>query len=336
MDVQDRLQAGSEQKRKPEWSAEKGMLILRWLVVGLVGLGLLLFPLVADQYSLSLAYTLFVSIALAQSWNLIGGYTGLVSLGQAAFFGLGAYTTALLLTNTGVPFVLAALASGLVATAFAVAISLPVFRFRGIYFSIGTLVLAEALRIWMINWSLTGGAQGVNLPLDNIPDPTTFYYIGLVLAAIATGAIALILQTRLGVGLRAIRDNEDAAQNLGVNTFRIKLAAFAVSAFLAGVTGGVHAVYLGTIEPYSIFSANWTITAINVVIIGGIGTLLGPIVGAVFATVLSESLKDYQSIHLIISGLLLILVIRFLPAGIWGQLSRRVSLQRIVAAVRRS
>jgi branched-chain amino acid transport system permease protein len=157
----------------------------------------------------------------------------------------------------------------------------------------------------------------------------------LVLAAIATGAIALILQTRLGVGLRAIRDNEDAAQNLGINTFRVKLAAFAASAFLAGVTGGVHAVYLGTIEPYSIFSANWTITAINVVIIGGIGTLLGPIVGAVFATILSESLKDYQSIHLIISGLLLILVIRFLPAGIWGQFSRRVSLQRLVASVRR-
>jgi branched-chain amino acid transport system permease protein len=335
MDVRERLQAKSEQKRKPEWSAEKRMLLLRWLVVGLVGLGLLLFPLMADQYSLSLAYTLFVSVALAQSWNLIGGYTGLVSLGQAAFFGLGAYTSALLLTNLGMPFVLAVLASGLVATAFAVVISLPVFRFRGIYFAIGTLVLAEALRIWMINWSLTGGAQGVNLPLDNIPDPTTFYYIGLALAAIATGAIALILQTRLGVGLRAIRDNEDAAQNLGVNTFRVKLSAFAVSAFLAGVTGGVHAIYLGTIEPYSIFSVNWTITAINVVIIGGIGTLLGPIVGAVFATILSESLKDYQSIHLIISGLLLILVIRFLPAGIWGQLSRRVSLQRIVASVRR-
>src|SRR5690348_13758181 len=111
MDVQDRLQTGPEQKRNPERSAAQWFSMLRWLVVALVGLGLLLFPLVADQYSLSLAYTLFVSIALAQSWNLVGGYTGLVSLGQAAFFGLGAYTTALLLTNLGVPFVLAVLAS---------------------------------------------------------------------------------------------------------------------------------------------------------------------------------------------------------------------------------
>jgi branched-chain amino acid transport system permease protein len=300
-------------------------------------LGLLLFPLVGDPYSISLAYTLFIYMALAQSWNLVGGYAGLVSLGHAAFFGLGAYTAAILLTWSGVPFFLAVLASGLSATAFAAAISLPVFRFRGIYFAISTLVLAEALRIWMINWSLTGGAQGINLPLDNVPDPTTFYYIGLVLAAGATGVIALILHTKLGIGLRAIRDNEDAAQNMGVNTFRVKLYAFSISAFIAGLAGGIHAVYLGTIEPYSIFSVNWTITAANIVIIGGMGTLFGPVIGAVFSTILSESLKDYENIHLIITGLILILVIRFLPAGIWGQLRSRVSLRGILAhAVRRA
>src|SRR5260370_256673 len=116
------------------------------------------------------------------------------------------------------------------------------------------LVLAEGSPLWMINWSVTGGAQGINLPLSNLPDPNTFYYIGLVLAAGATGTLALILHTKLGIGLRAIRDNEDAAQNMGVNTFRVKLYAFAISAFIAGLTGGIHAAYLGTIEPYSIFS----------------------------------------------------------------------------------
>ncbi len=297
-----------------------------WLIGGLIGLGLLIFPFVADPYPVSLAYTLFIYIALAQSWNLVGGYTGLVSLGQAAFFGLGAYTAAILLTQSGLPFFLAALASGLIATGFAAAISIPVFRFRGIYFAIGTLILAEALRIWMINWSLTGGAQGINLPLASAPDPIVFYYVGLALAAGATGCIALILRTKLGIGLRAIRDNEDAAQNMGVNTFRVKLYAFAISAFIAGLAGGIHAVYLGTIEPYSIFSINWTITAVNTVIIGGTGTLFGPIVGALFSTLLAEALKDYENVHLIITGLILILVIRFLPQGIWGHLRNRIAL----------
>ncbi len=336
MGLHDKLEVNHKKTYTFGWQTTNGIFWLGWLVAIVIGLGLLLFPLVADPYSIDLAYTLFIYVALAQSWNLLGGYTGLVSLGQAAFFGLGAYTTAILLTQTGLPFFLAALASGLIATAFAAAIALPVFRFRGIYFAIGTLVLAEALRIWMINWNLTGGAQGINLPIDNVPDPTTFYYIGLVLATGATAIIALILRSKLGIGLRAIRDSEDAAQNMGVNTFRVKLYAFAISAFIAGLTGGIHAMYLGTIEPYSIFSVNWTITAVNIVIIGGIGTLFGPIIGAIFSMILSEALKDYQSIHLIVTGVILILVIRFLPAGIWGQVSSHISLRRIMKAVRRA
>jgi branched-chain amino acid transport system permease protein len=306
------------QRGESRWRRLRGLMLIG--LIGLIGLVLVLLPIVSDPYTISLLYTLFIYVALAQSWNLLGGYTGLVSLGQAAFFGLGAYTAALLLTFTGVPFFVSIVASGLVATAFAVAIAVPVFRFRGIYFAIGTLVLAEALRLWMINWSVTGGAQGINLPLNNLPDPNTFYYIGLVLAAGATGVLALILHTKLGIGLRAIRDNEDAAQNLGVNTFRVKLYAFAISAFIAGLTGGVHAAYLGTIEPYSIFSLTWTIAAVNIVIIGGIGMLVGPLIGAIFVTILSESLAGYQTIQLIITGVILILVIRFLPLGIWGSL----------------
>lgn len=307
---------------------ESGTRRLRRLVliglIGLVGLVLVFLPGVADPYTIFLLYTLFIYVALAQSWNLLGGYTGLVSLGQAAFFGLGAYASALLLTYSGVPFFISIIASGLVATAFAVAIAVPAFRFRGIYFAIGTLVLAEALRLWMINWSVTGGAQGINLPVNNLPDPNTFYYMALALATGATGTLALILHTKLGVGLRAIRDNEDAAQNMGVNTFRVKLYAFVISAFIAGLTGGVHAAYLGTIEPYSIFSLAWTIAAVNIVIIGGVGTLAGPLIGAIFITILSQSLANYQAVQLIITGVILILVIRFLPSGIWGSLRPRL------------
>jgi branched-chain amino acid transport system permease protein len=308
-----------------------------WIIggsIGLVGLVLILLPNIVDLYTLSLLYTMFIYLALAQSWNLVGGYTGLVSLGHAAFFGLGAYTTAMLMTTTTVPFFVAIIASGLLATSFAAAIALPVFRFRGIYFAIGTLVLAEALHLWMINWSLTGGAQGLNLPLTNSPDQVGFYYIALAIAAATTGLLALILRGKLGIGLRAIRDNEDAAQNMGVNTFRVKLSAFALSAFIAGLIGGIHAVYLGTIEPYSIFSIDWTTTAISIVIIGGIGTLIGPIIGAAFVTLLAEWLADYQMIHLIITGLIMILIIRFLPAGIWGQLRRIPLLDRVAKKIR--
>jgi branched-chain amino acid transport system permease protein len=293
-----------------------------WPSSALVLFALLVLPHIGDKYTIYLVYLMFIYMALGQSWNLVAGYTGLVNLGVAAFFGLGAYTAALTMSDWAWSFYLAILASGGVAMLFAAVVSLPMFRFRGIYFAIGTLVLAEALRIWMINWSVTGGAQGLFFPVTNIPSPNDFYYAGLALAAGATAIIALILRTKLGVGLRAIRDNEDAAQNMGVNTFRVKLYAFALSAFIAGVTGGVQAAYLGTIEPYSIFSITWTITAVNLVIIGGMGTLLGPIVGAVVVTELQDRLSSYPNAHLIITGIILIVFIRFVPAGIVGQLAR--------------
>ena len=138
----------------------------------------------------------------------------------------------------------------------------------------------------------------------------------------ATAAVMLIVPSRLGFALRAMRDNEESAQNLGVNLFRTKLTAFVISAFIAGLVGAAHANRLGHIEPYSIFSASWTIGIVNIVIIGGIGTIVGPVVGAVFVALMSEYLADYASLHLVIEGLLLILIIRFMPYGIWGFVQR--------------
>src|SRR5260370_10458233 len=156
------LQPKSDESRKRRL---RGPMVVGMMV--LIGLVLFLLPIVSDPYTISLLYTLFIYVALAQSWNLLGGYTGLVSLGQAAFFGLGAYAAALLLTFTGMPFFVSIIVSGLVATAFAVAIAVPVFRFRGIYFAIGTPVLPDAFRLWMTNGSLTVAAQGFNLPPTN-------------------------------------------------------------------------------------------------------------------------------------------------------------------------
>lgn len=309
---------------------------IRWLHWGAsitAGVGLIALPLGASRYLLFLLYLILLNIALAQSWNLVGGYTGLISLGHAAFFGLGAYTAAILIRRLGVPFLPSAIAGGLVAAAFSVIISVPTFRFRGIYFAIGTLILAEALRIWMINWELTGGAQGIILPPASAPSLTEFYYIMLMIAAGSSALLAVILRTKLGIGLRAIRDNEDVAQNMGVNTFRTKLYAFLLSAFIAGLTGGVHAAKLGVIEPYSIFSSVWTISIVNIVIIGGIGTVFGPILGAIFITLLSEVLAGLYTFHLMITGIIFILVIRFVPAGIWGRIRSTRLASRIATAV---
>lgn len=309
------------------------MLNNRWMQWGGLaagGLLLLFLPTIVSRFTVFILYILYLNIALAQSWNLVGGYTGLISLGHAAFFGIGAYTTGILMVDLSWPFWPSIVAGGLMATLFAAIISAPTFRFSGVYFAIGTLILAEALRIWMINWEFTGGAQGLKFPTAQIPNLTTFYYIMLALATGMTALLVLILRSQLGLGLRAIRDNQQSAQNLGVNLFRTKLYAFLMSAFVAGLVGSVHAVRISVIEPYSIFGATWTISMINIVIIGGMGTILGPIFGAIFVILLAEMLADFYTFHLIITGLIFILVIRFMPAGIWGWLRHSKTAGRMV------
>jgi branched-chain amino acid transport system permease protein len=140
----------------------------------------------------------------------------------------------------------------------------------------------------------------------------------LAVAAGTTALTVVLLRTKLGLGLRAMRDNEDAAQNMGVNIFQTRLCAFVLSAFVTGLTGGIHATKLSTIEPYSMFAVMWSLSPINMVIIGGMGTILGPILGAICMTYLAELLADYHTYHLLFTGIILILVIRFLPTGLWG------------------
>ena len=295
-----------------------------WTVLVLAVILLAFIPSFVGRYTLFIAYFAVLNVALAQSWNLVGGYTGLISLGHAAFFGLGAYAAATSVITYKLPLFASFLIGGLTAAIFALLISFPIFRFRGIYFAIGTLVLAEALRLWMINWEYTGGAQGMQFPIGIGPGLAGFFHIMLALAAGSTALLMYISRSKLGIGLRAIRDNENSAQNLGVDIFRTKLTAFLISAFIAGLVGAVHATRLGAIEPYSIFGAAWTIGVVNIVIIGGMGTIFGPIVGAIFVTILAELLADFPGVHLLIEGAILILVIRFMPYGVWGYVLRLI------------
>ena len=278
-----------------------------------------------DRYEVFLLYTVLLNIALAQSWNMVGGFAGLISLGHGAFFGIGAYTAAVLMRKYEYPFEHAVAAGAVLPMIAAIIVSIPTFRFKGVYFAIGTLTLGEAIRIWMINWEWTDGAQGIRFPIRELPSLEDFYYIMLGTATAITLISYVMVNSPLGLGLRAIRDNEQSAQNLGVNIFRTKLIAFSISAAATGFVGAVHGARLSTIEPYSIFGVSWTISVVNTTIIGGMGTVIGPIVGASFIALLEDRLAEYERYHLIMTGVIFIVVIRFMPKGIWGTIQANLS-----------
>jgi branched-chain amino acid transport system permease protein len=277
-------------------------------------------PYLVGPYYQQVGYRILQLAALATAWNLLAGYGGLVSLGSAAFIGLGAYTAAELGNHADAPPVVQIVAAGAVAAAFAAAVSPATFRLRGLYFTVGTLALSEALRIFMVNNHTLGGASGIILQRPT-PPVYQLYWGALLLAALATAAVAVVLATPASLSLRAVRDDEDVARQMGVVTFRTKLWAFALSAALMGMVGALQATKLGVIEPYGSFGLSWTVDIVAVAIIGGLGTRAGPWVGAVFIGVLAELLRDYPEAHIAITGGVLIAVIRFAPRGIWGTVS---------------
>ncbi|HDR9481982.1 TPA: branched-chain amino acid ABC transporter permease [Burkholderia aenigmatica] len=269
------------------------------------------------DYALEVGFRLLLLIAIAEAWNLMAGYGGMVSLGTAAFFGAGAYALTGLVNVTGLPFLVALPLTGLVGAGLALAVSRAVFRLRGLYFTVGTLALAEALRLFMINYNGFGGASGIFLSKDT-PGLHTLFLMAIGLLVVTIVAMDLATRSRFSILLRAVRDDEDAAAQIGVRTFRIKLAAFVVSSFLTSVAGGLQALKLGTVEPYGAFGVQWTVSALSIVIIGGQGLRAGPAVGAIFVVALGELLADWPALHLALTGAILILVIRFAPQGLAG------------------
>jgi ABC-type branched-subunit amino acid transport system ATPase component/ABC-type branched-subunit amino acid transport system permease subunit len=296
-----------------------GLVLLAAVAVTLVAA-----PSMTDEYTQQVFFRIFQLVALAEAWNLMAGYAGMVSLAPAAFIGAGSYATAKLSISAGFAVIPSVAAAGAVAVIFALIVSVPMFRFRGLYFTIATLVLAAALQIFMTNWEGLGGSSG--LTLTNIA-PTTeeFYFYSLALAAIATAACFFAIRSRAGLGLTALRDNEDVAQEVGVRTFRAKLWVWLLSSALLGLVGGLQAQQVATIVPEGAFSLQWTIEIINATVIGGLGTIVGPAVGAAVTTWLSEELASYPEVHLAITGAILILVIRFAPRGLWGSLKLLVA-----------
>jgi branched-chain amino acid transport system permease protein len=266
--------------------------------------------------------TLFTLLALAQMWNLLAGYAGLVSIGQQAYIGLGAYGLWLIGDVLGLHPIIAVFLAGLLAVAVALPVAPLLFRLRGGYFSIGTWVIAEIVRLVVSNIQATGGGSGktvlsaARLPIDF--RITSTYLLALVVAVGSILLVYFLLRSRTGLALTAIRDNDIAAQSSGVNVFRSKLFVWAIAAYGCGVVGAVVALNLLRIQPAAAFSINWTAYALFIVVIGGFGTIEGPIIGAVIYFALLQSLSQYGTLYMLLLGIVAVIMATVAPKGIWG------------------
>ena len=285
--------------------------------VSAVGLLVLLgmAPLVVRREDwLNLGVVFFLAVALAQSWNVIGGLAGQVNLGHAAFFGLGALV-ARQLWAAGTPIAAAMTAGAAVATTAGLALGLAAFRLRGAYFAIGTLALAEGLRLFVANTL----SQVSTLPAAAIAGYQlgVRYYTAAGLALGTTLAVAWLAASRLGLAMEAVREDEEAAEASGVGGFQVKLAALACSTALVGLAGGVFAFYQISYYPQHPFNPTWTFDAVLITFIGGVGTIHGPVLGAVLFVLLRDYLAvRWADLHVLVFGALFVAIVLLLPGGL--------------------
>lgn len=296
--------------------------MIRKLILSIVVIGILaaLPKLGVPEAWILYALLFFVYLAMANMWNLLCGYSGLISLCQPAFVGIAGYTLVLLVW-IGVPFYVGIIAGGIVAGAFAILISIPVFRLRGIYFAIGTLVVPEALRILFLLWrpvggKLHGGGAGYMLRGMKGVSVIDYYWIACVVGIGSFFLMRLILRSKLGMGLAAIRDNDRSAASSGMNVFKLKLYSFVIAGSVTGVAGAIFYLYEGYIEPGGAFSIQWTMMPILATVIGGIATEEGPVVGTIVVVFLDFLLARYAGISMLIQGAILVGIMLLAPRGI--------------------
>ena len=308
------------------------------LVPSLLVLALVAFPLTRPStYLLGFLFLTFMYVALASSWNILGGFGGYLGFGHVAFFGIGAYTTALLLLHLGwSPFLTAPLA-GLVAGVFAAVVGYPCLRLRGPYFSLITMILALAVHTVVLNVSWTNGSNGLFLPfleVDIFTNRLIFYEAMLVLALLSVLILRRVERSKMGIGLTAIRADEEVAQTLGVDATRLKIQAFALGAFLAGMVGGIYAYYQTYLHPDFVFQTGMSVIIVLMALFGGRLSWKGPMVGASILSVVSEvlTIKIGAETARIVYGTLLIIVIIFLPNGL---MASTISLDKLTRVFRR-
>ncbi len=309
-----------------EWSSAgetKGVGLKGW-AAALVALGVFAtFPLFLGQYWLHTAIVGLFYIMMASSWNLLAGFTGQVSFAHAAFAGIGAYTSGILAAKFGLPPLLGLVIGVGIAATLGLALGALCIRMGGIYLSLTTLGFSEILRIIVVNeYEITRGTMGLTVPpFWGEYSKTVSFYVLLAAAALVLWLIGRILRSDLGTSFRAVQNDEVAAASMGIPVIRVRMAAFVITGAMAGLAGSLYGHYLLLITPH-ILSLDLMFLVLAMTVIGGIGTFVGPIVGALFLEGLSEYIRRYGEFHVLIFGLVALAVARFAPEGIVGLLSR--------------
>jgi branched-chain amino acid transport system permease protein len=295
-------------------------------------------PYWGDRQMLRLLAEIYAFVALASLWNLLAGYAGLVSVGQQAFVGLGGYVLFALAILLGVHPIAAILIAGPIGALVAIPVAALIFRLRGAYFAIGTWVVAEVFRLLASQVSVLGGGSGISLPAAVVVAMAPsrqirefeIYWLALTLTVIVLGAIVILLRSRHGLALTAIRDNELAAQSNGIDVWRIKFIVYVLTAFGTAMIGALIFLQKLRISPDTAFSVNdWTAFVIFITVIGGIGRIEGPIVGTIVFFLLRQALADLGSLYLLMMGAVAIVVMLWAPKGLWGMIAERLGWQAL-------
>jgi branched-chain amino acid transport system permease protein len=286
-----------------------------------------------SEYTLRFATVVLLWVAMAGCWNITSGYTGYIDFGPVVYFGIGCYATAIAMTKYGMPFGPAVILSGILAAGIALPIGIPTLRLKGAYFAIATFAFAETMKQVSLEFDRTfgvtffEGSHGITLPISAYQNTFFFYCVFAV-------AICVILfhygieHSKFGYGLKAIHEAESAAESSGVNTAGIKLRAYATSAFFLGLLGGIQAYWITYITPTDAFNVQTTVQMVIMTLLGGMGTLLGPVVGATFLTVISEVLGTaFVEYYLILVGAIIIVIILTMPKGIVGTIKDRMGFR---------
>ena len=294
---------------------------LSWAVVALLAVAAVCVPFMVSGYMVRQFTEIFMYAILASALNIIAGYTGYVAFGNMVFFGMGAYTVAILMTKANFPFAAAFVFAGIISVITAVLLGALLLRLKGQYFALGTTGVMLAVRQVVDIWSsLTGGTQGITIPrLPGTPyfANAFFYFFMLVLLIITVFFVSRLHTNRLGYAFKAIRADEEAANVMGINTTKYKIIAWSLSAFFTGLTGAVYAYWFSYIESKAVFDILWVTNMFVMIIVGGMGTVMGPVVGAFLLQSVSRFFwSRYMTLHLGILGTIIIFTVLFIPNGI--------------------
>lgn len=280
-------------------------------------------PYWGGAYVMNVTLLVLLYMSLGQMWNLLAGYSGLVSLGQQSFVGIGGYALAMISQVYRLPIIWGFAVAGVLSVLFALVTSVPIFKMKNVYFTIGTWIVSECLRVFFLIWAFVNYGTGYNISATYTMSPSVIYYIGVAIGVVSVAYVAYLLRSKFGLALMAMRDNEAAAEVRGVELYKTKLKCYLISAFFTGIAGAAMYLNIAFIQPNAAFSIDWTVSMVFIVIIGGIGTIEGPIIGAVVFVLLRQLLFSFPGFSMLILGVLAIVIMLVAPRGIMGYLNRR-------------